>query len=620
MSFQIIGQAFSPATQTAPPPADANELNAFNLLRKFTGDRRDVQVEAAYLQLGRLRAMLSEFEEYNGTFVEEQPNADLAAFCRARVVELLSSLGLRPEALVGLDDLNCLITAIEAVCNDRLLASQERVAAGRVEFFDLAELFSPKSKALGPAGGLSQEMAYLVRSCHFEEHSTPFGKKHSFTLEFEFFASVGSCFAAVRCQEQVGWWRGVRQIDGLPIQPLPRDLDERLTTRGKVYAEVAAGAHFLNCRPGTFLGSGGRSKGRFRGGRVMVDIDAAMESGQKPVISGHSDAAPSALEAQTEYFRRAIRQGRLEKRDPAVQRDEAAGLLLIDRMVFFNAIPARRLWNCWPLVPAYCFSSKAWGHAEVAGLSPIEWEDGAWDALVLPAERKALIKAVVQRQREVGSIDLIKGKGEGTTFLLYGPPGTGKTLTAEAMAEVLHKPLYVLSAGEMGTTPAELESTLAEALQLCSRWDCLCLIDEADIFLEERGNGTDVTRNALVCVMLRQLEYHPGVLFLTTNKAKGIDAAVLSRLTLALRYEPLDVSARLQIWDGLLGRIAAQPGRVKGSFDAGALAAQVINGRQIKNVMRLSLALAMDQGVELTEPTLLATLDAACAAQRELSE
>merc|ERR1712066_646723 len=95
--------------------------------------------------------------------------------------------------------------------------------------------------------------------------------------------------------------------------------------------------------------------------------------------------------------------------------------------------------------------------------------------------------AVVEKQRDVGSIDVIKGKGEGTTFLLYGEPGTGKTLTAEAMAEVLHKPLYVLSSGEMGTTPAELETRISSALHLCSRWNCLCLIDEADIFLEERS-------------------------------------------------------------------------------------------------------------------------------------
>merc|ERR1712187_284259 len=101
-----------------------------------------------------------------------------------------------------------------------------------------------------------------------------------------------------------------------------------------------------------------------------------------------------------------------------------------------------------------------------------------------------------EKQHEVGSIDVIKGKGEGTTFLLYGSPGTGKTLTAEALAEVLHKPLYVLSAGDLGTSPQDLELALTTALQLCARWDCICLIDEADIFLEQRRN-VDVVRNAL---------------------------------------------------------------------------------------------------------------------------
>merc|ERR1719199_1147432 len=105
----------------------------------------------------------------------------------------------------------------------------------------------------------------------------------------------------------------------------------------------------------------------------------------------------------------------------------------------------------------------------------------------------------------------------------------------------------------MGTTPEVLESKFSEALGLCARWDCLCLVDEADSFLEER-TGSDMLRNALVCVMLRLLEYHPGVLFLTSNKVKGIDAAVQSRLTLALKYEPLGFDARRQVWANLLER------------------------------------------------------------------
>jgi len=383
-------------------------------------------------------------------------------------------------------------------------------------------------------------------------------------------------------------------------------------TRGKLYADIGTGRRFLSCRQGAFL-AGRSGKGSVREGRVMVDLVAAMESGQRPILSGHADAAPNALDVMTAYYAKAISQGRLDKKDSAVERDGAAGVLLIDRFVFFDAIPHERFWNCWPLVPAYSFSSKVWGHAEVGGLSPVVWEDGAWDALVLPPRRKALIKAVVQKQRDVGSIDVIKGKGEGATFLLYGPPGTGKTLTAEAMAEKLHKPLYVLSAGEMGTTPEALESTLAESLRLCSRWDCICLIDEADIFLEQRSS-VDILRNALVCVMLRQLEYHPGVLFLTTNKASGIDPAIQSRLTLALKYDALDEDGRKNIWTYLLKSVQGGP------FDCASLARTATNGRQIKNCVRLSMALALDEGVQLSQKLLEETLETVHAFQMDLSD
>jgi len=390
------------------------------------------------------------------------------------------------------------------------------------------------------------------------------------------------------------------------------DLERRLTLWGSLYAEAAIGQRFLSCRPGAFRTGHAKSGRNVAKSRVMVDIVAAMESGHKPVLSGIADAVPNAVDVQTECYRKAVRQGRLEKKDAAVQRDEGAGVLLIDRMVFFDAVPVSRHWNCWPMVLAYSFTLKVWGYAEVAGLMPIEWEDDAWNTLVLPPERKQLIKAVVKRQREIGSLDVIKGKGEGTTFLLYGPPGTGKTLTAEAMAESLHKPLFVLSAGEMGTTPKELETTFAEALGLCSRWDCLCLVDEADIFLEKRNNA-DVLRNSLVCVMLRQLEYHPGVLFLTTNKAEGIDPAIQSRLTLALKYESLGAEARVQIWEGVLAKAASTM-----SFDCERLARQKTNGRQIKNCVRLSLALALDQGKTISQQMLEETLETVCSFERDI--
>ena len=55
-----------------------------------------------------------------------------------------------------------------------------------------------------------------------------------------------------------------------------------------------------------------------------------------------------------------------------------------------------------------------------------------------------------------------------------------------------------MSAGELGEEASEVESALEMALELNSAWESILLIDECDIFLEER-RMTDIKRNRLVC-------------------------------------------------------------------------------------------------------------------------
>ena len=82
-----------------------------------------------------------------------------------------------------------------------------------------------------------------------------------------------------------------------------------------------------------------------------------------------------------------------------------------------------------------------------------------------------------------------------------------------------------ISAGELGTSVEKLEAQLPLIFQRADKWNAVLLLDEADVFLEQRSLH-DVHRNALVSVFLRESEYYQGIMFLTTNRVKQIDANI----------------------------------------------------------------------------------------------
>lgn len=251
-------------------------------------------------------------------------------------------------------------------------------------------------------------------------------------------------------------------------------------------------------------------------------------------------------------------------------------------------IPQELLWNTWPFVHGFSFAAKKWGEIYVSSLSEIVFMERAFEQLVLPADIKSLVKALVQYSG--GFSDIIAGKSGGQIFLLHGPPGCGKTLTAESISELLHKPLYQV--GMEYTTPQALETALKEILEVAAVWDAVVLIDEADVFLEARSKK-DLHRNAMVATLLRILEYHSGVLFLTSNRIECMDAAFHSRISIALRYQALDASSRRQVWDNLLDAAG-----IKG-LDTEELSKFEINGRQIKSSIRLAQSLAISENTQI---------------------
>lgn len=193
-------------------------------------------------------------------------------------------------------------------------------------------------------------------------------------------------------------------------------------------------------------------------------------------------------------------------------------------------------------------------------------------------------------------------------MLLSGRPGTGKTLTAESIAERIHLPLYSVHSSELSATQAvggDIESKLGEILHRAAHWNAVLLIDEADAFLESRTTW-DTERSQRVAVFLRLLEFYSGVLILTTNRRITFDKAFHSRIHLTLRFDDLDHGARSSVWKNFLRSL---PNNVH-ERDVAKLAEAKLNGRQIKNVIKMASLLAHSEGETLCTEHLETMLEA----------
>lgn len=148
-----------------------------------------------------------------------------------------------------------------------------------------------------------------------------------------------------------------------------------------------------------------------------------------------------------------------------------------------------------------------------------------------------------------------------------------------------------MSAGDLGDDPSTFESNLVRVLELSTRWGAVLVIDECDVFLEKR-TPSDLARNKLVSVLLRQLEYFQGVMFLTTNRVAAFDPAFESRIHLTIHYPKLDFDGRRHIWRTFVKPDEASYTSDIQEADLDKLAQAELNGRQIKNVVQTSRLLA----------------------------
>lgn len=443
------------------------------------------------------------------------------------------------------------IAIVDEFCGQVKDQLKDKVARGTVEFGDIPYLLEKGTEVRASHDG--EMLGGVIESVRL--------LKSFFGVYYQVGIKVinnvhGSVVDSIYTTNIAGF-AGLKRIEALPVTLITPEDKAALQERGQKFRKYAEGAHYIHYKGQLTRNSYYGSRAFRADGRAMVDVNSFSQVDNNQFSSeGYSSGIESSRE---------------------------------DRKNKVNLqIPDADLWRTYPYVYGFSLSSKQWGRFSLEGVSEIQFRTDAFEKLVLPQEDKDLVKAIVQEDGGNFS-DLIDGKGGGSIFLLHGPPGQGKTLTAEAIAEELKRPLYSISVGELGTSPDSLEETLREILDVATVWNSVLLLDEADIFLEERDEK-DIVRNAMVGVFLRLLEYHQGVLFLTTNRVKNIDQAFYSRISIGLRFGEATVDKRLSIWTNISSAAGVS------GLDLPSLAQHNLNGRQIKNVIKLAMKLAQAKG------------------------
>lgn len=85
-------------------------------------------------------------------------------------------------------------------------------------------------------------------------------------------------------------------------------------------------------------------------------------------------------------------------------------------------------------------------------------------------------------------------------------------------------------------------------------------------------------------------------MILTTNRPIHFDEAFHSRIDITLAFEELDEAARLSVWKNFLRALEVHNVH---EGDLGNLTRPVLNGRQIKNVVKMATLLAESEGAVL---------------------
>lgn len=181
-----------------------------------------------------------------------------------------------------------------------------------------------------------------------------------------------------------------------------------------------------------------------------------------------------------------------------------------------------------------------------------------WDALVLPAFQKNILRALADQVRHRGRVyrkfgfDQTMNRGFGISALFTGESGTGKTTAAEVIAADLGCDLYRVDlSAVVDKFVGETEKKLRRVFDAAEEGGVALCFDEADAIFGRRSevkDSHDRYANIQINYLLQRLENFSGLAILTSNQADAIDQAFLRRLRFIVNFPMPDRELRREIW------------------------------------------------------------------------
>jgi AAA+ superfamily predicted ATPase len=162
------------------------------------------------------------------------------------------------------------------------------------------------------------------------------------------------------------------------------------------------------------------------------------------------------------------------------------------------------------------------------------------DDLVLPILAKQNILELIEEQQRA---DLLRAHGlePRNRVLFVGPPGTGKTTLAEAIAEAISVPLFVVRYEAMiGSYLGETASRLKRIVDYAKTIPCVLFFDEFDAIGKERGDIHETGEiKRVVTTLLMQIDELPSyaVVAAATNHPELLDRAAWRRFQVRVQLK-----------------------------------------------------------------------------------